>query len=190
VEVEGLISGSVGAHEEYPPYNYSDRIGAKANFTVEFAEDSIIPIIDVPSRVPEGDVQPLEDVKVSVNVTDVDSGVKNVTLLFSVDNGTTWENRTMNYNESTSLYEAAIPGQEAGTFVRFKIVAYDWAGNNATRDGTELYCTYQVIPEFPPSLILPLFIILATLIILCIKKKENLRKTNSKKHIFSVFLEN
>jgi hypothetical protein len=107
-----------------------------------------------------------------------------------VDNGTTWENRTMNYNESTSLYEAAIPGQEAGTFVRFKIVAYDWAGNNATRDGTELYCTYQVIPEFPPSLILPLFIILATLIILCIKKKENLRKTNSKKHIFSVFLEN
>jgi hypothetical protein len=97
--------------------------------------------------------------------------VKNVTLLFSVDNGTTWENRTMNYNESTSLYEAAILGQEAGTFVRFKIVAYDWAGNNATRDGTELYCTYQVIPEFPSGIILPLFMFLCMFAILCTKKR-------------------
>jgi hypothetical protein len=41
-------------------------------------------------------------------------------------------------NHTTSnLYEATIPQQEAGVTVRFKIVAYDNAGNNATLDGTE-----------------------------------------------------
>jgi hypothetical protein len=41
---------------------------------------------------------------------------------------------------------AIIPGQAAGTLVRYKIVAYDHAGNNATIDGTKAYCAYQVIP--------------------------------------------
>lgn len=171
VEVEGLISGSVWPHENYTAYEYTDRIGATANFTIEFAEDSAAPIIDVPSRVPEGDVQPLQEVKISVNVTDTESGVKNASLFYTIHDGATWENITMNYNQSTRLYEAIIPGQEAGTLVKFKIVAYDWVGNNATRNGTAPYCTYQVIPEFPSSLLLSI-IMLSTLIAAILRGKS------------------
>ncbi|MDH5451687.1 MAG: hypothetical protein OEX77_12485 [Candidatus Bathyarchaeota archaeon] len=67
----------------------------------------------------------------------------------------------MNYSTLTSLYEVTIPAQPAETWVRFKIVAYDYAGNNATKDGTEPHCIYQVIPEFPSAIILPLFMVLS-----------------------------
>ena len=76
-------------------------------------------------------------------------------------------------NHTTSnLYEATIPPQQAGTTVRFKIVAYDHAENTATLDGTEPYCTYQVIPEFPMVMILPLFIILTLLAVMFTRKRK------------------
>jgi len=161
IEVEGLISGSVGTHSiNYTAYDYSDRIGAKANFTLELNEDSNSPIIGIPSRVPEDDVQPNQQVTVFVNVSDVESGVKNVALYYDLDYNQTWIAEPMSYNSTSRICNATIPGQPAGTYVRFKIVAYDKVGNNATRDGTE-YCIYQVIPEFPSSLILILFMIIA-----------------------------
>jgi hypothetical protein len=61
---------------------------------------------------------------------------------------------------------------------------------NLIADVLHTFYVEEVIPEFPPSLILPLFIILTTLVILCIKKKGICEKTNSKKHVFSRFLEN
>lgn len=122
--------------------------------------DKTTPSVGIPSREPAADVQPEQLVKVSVNVTDLISGVKNVTLYYSLDNETTWEEPAqMNRNATTSLYEGIIPGQQQYTWVRYKIVAYDYAGNNATMAGAESYWVYQVIPEFPPSLILPLFMI-------------------------------
>ena len=176
IEVEGLISGSVGAHSiNYTAYDYSDRIGARVNVTMELGEDTNAPLIGIPSRVPEDAVQPNQQVTVSVNVTDPESGVKNATLYYNLNYNQTWIAEPMSYNSTARLYNATIPGQPIGTYVRFKIVAYDKAGNNATRDGTE-YCTYQVIPEFPSSLILPLFMVLSTPAILCVKKKA-LRKT-------------
>jgi hypothetical protein len=178
--MEGKVSGFVGGKPDVgPSYEYQDRIGGYGSDFVEVMEDKDSPEIGIPVQEPprEG-VMPDQNVTVLVNVTDVNSGVKNVTLLFSVNNGTTWENRTMNYNESTSLYEAAIPGQEAGTFVRFKIVAYDWAGNNATRDGTEPYCTYQVISEFPSGMILSLFMALTVATIICSKERILRKSTN------------
>ena len=144
----------------------------------ELPMDSTSPIIGIPSRTPSGDVQPEQPVKISVNVTDVESGIKNVTLLYTINNGTSWENRTMSYNTSTSLYEATIPGQPAGKWVQFKIVAYDYAGNNATRDGTEPYCTYQVIPEFPSGIIFPIFVVLTILTIFYIKKRVPTKPKN------------
>ncbi len=135
--------------------------------------DSTPPEIETPSQNPgRENVMPDQEVNVSVNVTDGESGVKNVTLSYTTDNGTIWENRTMSYNASTSLYEATIPGQPDGTWVRFKIVAYDNDGNSATKDGTELYCTYQVIPEFPSILVLPLFIITLLLAVFISRRKH------------------
>lgn len=106
-----------------------------------------------------------------MNATDTISGVKNVTLYYTVNNGTTWEEpKPMNCSSTTGSYEAAIPAQPAGTLVRFKIVASDHAGNNATRDGTEPYCTYQVIPEFPSAMILPILMVLFVIVVVVTKK--------------------
>jgi hypothetical protein len=98
--------------------------------------------------------------------------VKNVKLYYTLNNGTAWEEPiAMDINTSTNFYEATIPAQPAGTWVRFKIVAYDYAGNNATKNGTEPYHIYQVIPEFLSIMILPLFI-LATLVATILLKKR------------------
>jgi parallel beta-helix repeat protein len=133
--------------------------------------DKTYPTIETPSRTPDGDVSPDQSVKVSVNVTDALSQVKNVTLYYTINDGETWTDLPMNHTTS-NLYEATIPPQQAGTTVRFKIVAYDHAGNTATLDGTEPYCVYQVIPEFPSSLILPIFMIITLLAAIAYKRKH------------------
>jgi len=179
VEAEGMVSGSVGPHVNYSAYDYRDRIGATANITIELNEDSNVPSISTPSRVPEGDVPPDQEVKVSVNVTDTESGVKNVTLSYTANNGVNWTDRPMILNLTTNLYEATISGQPPGTLVKFKIITYDNVENNATLDGTEPYCIYQVIPELPYIGILPLFIILS-IVTVYFKKKISARQTNNK----------
>jgi parallel beta-helix repeat protein len=134
--------------------------------------DKTAPTIEIPSREPAGDVQPHQSVKVSVNVTDTISNVKNVTLHYSLNNGTSWEAPiSMNYNASTNLYEVTILGQQAGTWVKYKIIAYDYAGNNATLEGTEPYFVYQVVPEFPSFLIPPLFMIATLLAVIVYKRR-------------------
>jgi len=184
ITVEGLISGSVWTHENYTAYDYNDTIGATSNFTITLKEDSSSPAIGTPSRVPDANVQPDQDVKVSANVTDPESGVQNVTLFYTIDNGTTWDNQTMNLNESTGLYEATIPGQQAGTWVRFKIFACDGVGNNATLDGTAPYSIYQVIPEFPSFLILLLFVMATPLAVALCRKRfpRSFRRQKSAAH--------
>jgi hypothetical protein len=171
IVAEGKISGSVWNESNYPAYNYTDRIGAAVNFSITLSVDNSAPTIGKPSRVPATDVQPDQPVKVSVNVTDTQSGVNKITLSYTTDNGTTWQNQTMNFNQTTSLYEATIPGQEAGTWVRFKITAIDNVGNNATLDGTEPYCMYQTIPEFSSLLFLTM-LVTATLFAAKIRKKK------------------
>jgi parallel beta-helix repeat protein len=136
--------------------------------------DKTAPTIDIPSREPIDDVQPDQPVKISVNVTDITSQVKNVTLYYSLNNGTTWEQPIpMTLNYSTSLHEATIPGQEAGTWVKYKITAYDYAGNNATIDGTQPYCVYQVIPEFPSTTLLTLFMITTLFATILLRRKRH-----------------
>jgi parallel beta-helix repeat protein len=133
--------------------------------------DKTYPTIDTLSRTPDGDVLPDQSVKVSVNVTDATSNVKNVTLSYTINDGETWTDLQMN-NTVSNLYEATIPPQQADTTVRFSIIAYDYAGNNATLDGTQPYCVYQVIPEFPSSLILPIFMIITLLAATAYKRKH------------------
>lgn len=173
IEVEGLVSGSVGPHGDYPAYSYTDRIGAKANFTIEFREDSHAPILTDLSRFPSGDVEPDQEVKISVNVTDSESGVKNVTLFYTTDDGLSWENKTMDLNQTTKLYEATILGQPAETWVKFKIVAYDYLENNATLDGTTSQCMYYVIPEFPSSTAALLLSVMFTSLLIISLRRRN-----------------
>jgi len=153
-----------------------DSLPDMVQITVTTETDSTPPTIGIPSRDPAGDIiESNQPVKISVNVTDLISQVKNVTLYYSLDNGTTWEEPLpMSFNASTNFYEVTIPGQQAGTWVRFKIVAYDFAGNNATLDGTEPYCSYQVIPEFPTHTILMLFMITTLIAVIILHRRKQL----------------
>ncbi len=108
----------------------------------------------------------LETVTVTIDVTDMGSGVQNVSLLYSTDDGETWINVPM--EKTTGIaYQGEIPGLPAGTHVQYRINAYDNAGNPAIEDNAGEYYVYTVIPEFPAAIILLLFMLLAFVAVTC-----------------------
>jgi len=115
--------------------------------------------------------EPDDRVRISANVTDLESSVREVILSYTTD-GTTWENLTMNYNSTTTLYEATIREYPYETRVKYKIIAYDNRGNSATKDNAGKYYIYEVIPEFPSFLVLSLFMI-ATLSALIVYRRKH-----------------
>ena len=143
-----------------------------ANHTLEaFFVDDIHPEISTPVQEPPENIEPYQNVTVTVNVTDRGTGVYNVTLWYSPDNGTTW--KPLNMTEtSTNTYQATIPGYENCTWISYKIIAYDNAGNNATRDNNGYYYKYHVIPEFPSTTILTLLMLTTLIATILLKKKR------------------
>jgi len=141
--------------------------------------DKTVPTIGTPSRIPEGDVEPDQKVKVLVNVTDSLSGIKNVTLSYNLNDSTIWIDLPMTLNSTTGLYETAIQVQQAHTLVRYEITAYDNAGNHMVEDNSGQYYVYTVIPEFTSTMILLLFMI-ATLAVTVYKGKHSTNYRNSK----------
>jgi uncharacterized lipoprotein YddW (UPF0748 family) len=109
---------------------------------------------------PANNVQPFQNVAVGVNATYYLVGFKDVTLWYSLDNGTSWNILNMTELPSTAItYEAVIGGYENCTWVTYKIVAYDSAGNKTTKDNNGYGYQYHVIPEFPTTSILILLIL-------------------------------
>ena len=121
--------------------------------------DKTSPVVEVLFRTPEGDVEQDQEVEVSANITDTTSLVKNATLQYSSDNGTSWSNLPILPNSTSGYYEATIPAYTQDTTIWFKISAYDYAGNKITTDVAEPICIYRVIPEFQIILIIPFFMI-------------------------------
>jgi hypothetical protein len=134
------------------------------------SRDIAAPFIGEPSQHPGGDVQPDQSVKFSVGVADAASGVKNITLSYTTDNGDSWTNLSMVHN-TTFIYQATIPGHTEDTLVKYKMLAYDNAGNLAVKDNAGEYYTYNVIPEFPSWIILPLFMMLTLLTVIIYRKR-------------------
>jgi hypothetical protein len=134
--------------------------------------DKTPPAVEALFRTPEGDVEPDQKVGVSVNVTDSLSGVKNVTLSYSINGSDEWVDVPMTHNSTTGFYEATIPGQEAGTLVKYEIAAHDHAGNYKVEDSSGQYYVYTVIPEFPSTIILPLFALTTLIVTILLKKKR------------------
>ena len=135
----------------------------------QYPGDNILPNITV-AREPSGlEVSDSQDVLVSANITDAESGVRNATLRYTIDNSTDWYganahtvpmslNLTLQPQDSSALsFNATIWGQASGIRVRFSIIAYDFAGNNATIDGVTDTATFLVVPEFPSTALLSLF---------------------------------
>jgi len=151
---------------EYADFLFSTGLGPKP------MEDVNPPHIGVPTQEPPSDmVMPYQNVTVSVNITDAESGVKNATLHYNLNNSATWISVVMSYNSTSGLYYATILGQSEETFVKYKIVAYDNAGNMAVEDKAGQYYTYTVIPEFSSVTILALFMVLTVLVAVFSRKR-------------------
>lgn len=114
------------------------------------------------------EVNPDQSVTVSVEVTDENSGLKQVTLSYSLDEGQTWENTEME-KTAGDTYTSQILGFEEGKQVTYKIVAYDHADNQAVEDNAGNYYIYTVIPEF--QVIILMFIVLTTVAVYFSKKQ-------------------
>jgi hypothetical protein len=125
------------------------------------ALDITPPTIGTPSQDPDFTaVEPYQNVTVTVDAVDEGVGIREVILSYSIDEGQTWTNTTMD-NISDNTYVGKIPGFEAGTHVQYKIIAYDKANNPAVEDKNGEYYIYTVIPEFSTTMILALFIIVS-----------------------------
>jgi parallel beta-helix repeat protein len=165
------LTGSDGIGDTPYPINADNKDNYPLMEPWSPPEDKTPPTIETPSYTPSGDVPLNQEVTVTVNVTDTESEVKNVTLSYKLGNATSWTDLLMNYNETSHLYEIIIPGQPNQTSVSFKITAFDNAENMATEDNAGKYYVYNVIPEFTLIALLS-FIIILTLIIVYAKRKS------------------
>ena len=131
--------------------------------------DTTKPSIGVVSQEPEVPDDG-EKVTITVNVTDGESGVHNVTLSYSTNEGDTWTDVPVNKTTGDN-YVGEIPGLPAGTNVQYKITAYDKAGNFKVDDKAGEYYVYTVIPEFPTWTSMLLILIVLTVAIAIYKRR-------------------
>ncbi|MEM3566347.1 MAG: hypothetical protein QXK47_02810 [Candidatus Bathyarchaeia archaeon] len=151
--------------EEIPIAKYS------AEYHISYV-DNIPPRIGDPTQTPSTNVQPGQTVKVSVNVADPESGVKNVTLYYT--NDTTWYSIPMAFNGTSGLWEATIPGHDQDITIKYKIEAYDNAGNHAVKDNAGAYYVYTVVPEFTLPMVYIMLLALV-LVVLTIRFRNKLK---------------
>jgi len=152
---------------EYWSIDNADNEELPHKILTEIKLDKTTSTIGTPNQSPSSAVDQWQEVKVSVNITDAFSGVKNANLLYTLTDDKSWQPpRPLSYNATTGYYETTIPGQPDGTIVKYKIVAYDNAGNMETNDNAGEYYIYSVIPELLVSLALPLFMIVTLLAVI------------------------
>ena len=88
-----------------------------------------------------------DEVTITTNVTDSDSGIANVTLEYATNDTNNWISQLMTYNTTQDLYSAVIPVQPDGTVVYYRIIAQDWDGNV----NTSTVQNYTVVASIPPT---------------------------------------
>lgn len=134
---------------EYWSIDNADNEELPHNILNEIKLDKTAPTIEDVSRIPSTDSVPAyQQVNVSVKVNDSLSAMKNVTLSYSLNNGSSWEDLPMTLNSTAGVYEDTIPGQPENTVVNYTIAACDNAGNYKVEDDSGQYYSYTVIPEF------------------------------------------
>jgi len=177
--VNVTVAGAHGAFIGYVPtagtwilsikLKDDDPLLTPVAFEVYPSYDTTNPSISTPHQEPET-VVPNQNVTISVNVTDIESGIAEVILSYSTDNGATWNNETMT-PQIGNTFMGQIPGFSEGTQVWYKVIAYDNAGNSETNDNIGQYYVYTVIPEFPTWLLLLFAFIVLTAAIILVKKR-------------------
>jgi len=130
-------------------------------------------------------VHPEDDVMVYANVTDDQSGVKQVILNYTYTNSTgTWHGTVVMDPLELNIYNGTIPRLPYCTNVTYIIIAEDNFNNTVTTEEMGYEYKYHVIPEFPSQIVLPL-LATATLLTILIRKRKLFRDArtcdNSKK---------
>jgi len=162
--------------------NIMNNVIIGGNVTV--LEDATSPVIDVPLQDPRGSTVPeYSRVWINVNVSDSQTGIDTVIVSWKVNNETTWQNKTMDYDAGQLEYYGFIPEYQGGTFVSYRIIAIDRAGNQEVRDHAGNYYTYTVISEFSSSITLAILVVstlLTALIMRQIKSREKISRAHKK----------
>lgn len=141
-----------------------------------FSVDTTSPVIsDVVQAPLANEVQPNNSVVVNATVFDELSGIKRVTLKYTVTTTTRYLEMA---NVGGNIWSYTIPEFPDGTEITYAIVAEDNAGNTITTEQTGQTYEYQVIPEFP-SWALLLFALCTVAIVLVVYKRK-LCKTQTK----------
>jgi len=138
-------------------------------FTVDTTPPNITEVSQLP---PEDNVLPDDEVRVNATITDDVSGVKQVILNCTTNNGT-WFSQEMT-NLQGNLYNGTIPEFPYCTNVTYVVIAEDNANNTITTVEMEYEYQYHVIPEFPSFMILPLFMIASLLAVIVYKRKHSM----------------
>ncbi|HVP15938.1 MAG TPA: FG-GAP-like repeat-containing protein [candidate division Zixibacteria bacterium] len=137
-------------------------------FEVDTTPPSITNVVQNP---PANNVGQQNAVNINATVTDATSGVKQVLLNYSVDNGI-WTDIPMT-NNAGSTWNASIPALPFGTYVNYTIAAEDNANNSITTEKALGYqFKYQVVPEFPTLLLLTLLMTTTAAAVIVHKRKQ------------------
>lgn len=127
------------------------------------------------SQTPTGEsILPTDQVRVNATITHLYT-VERVTLNYTVANDT--GTFTVSVNMTTTednIWNATIPPFPLGTNITYTIIAQDSEGNIINSQQQGYTCQYQVIPEFSPTLALPIFMIATLLSVIIYKRKTKL----------------
>lgn len=136
-----------------------------------YFRDNAAPTIGLPSQIPTSPIEPGTAVEITVQVADLQSGIKTVKISYRTNTSQTWNDINMTMNSTLGLYQCVIPQQPANTLTSYKIIAEDNAGNQKTLDNNGQYYTYATIPEFSPGLLLVFFAAISITITFALRKR-------------------
>jgi hypothetical protein len=115
---------------------------------------------------------------ISFNVTSIFSPIKNMTLSYKTTLNQTWQPITIAYasasNVTMTTVHIVIPGQSQPCSVYYEIEAYNYQGDYAVNNNAGQYYVYNVaVPEFQPSMLLPLFMTITLIGAMILKRKRS-----------------
>jgi len=142
------------------------------SYTLKSVIDRWPPVISDIGRNPQ-QPQPSDTVTVSANVTDLDSGVKTVTLRYSKDGGDTWLSVPMSVSTGT-IYAGSIPAQPDGTAVQYKIKAEDnagFSGESTVASYTSKTLIFGMEPMIFYALVGGLVVVVVVVVVLLVMRK-------------------
>jgi hypothetical protein len=153
----------------------NDTLGNMGSSSItHFLVDTTGPNITNVTQTPPGQaITEGDNVEISVMISDYLSGVKQATLVYTYVNssGGPWVEATSMAHPAGYTWNATIPACPQGTNITYAIIAEDNLGNTITTQELGYYYQYSVIPEFPPFLIVPLFMITTLLAVITCKKR-------------------